>query len=144
MWKLVVAGLCVETLETLLDSTWNENWSSLLGSSLSSSLEILSCRIVCPGCLDVCRKLHEFNHMFSLLKRCKYSLYSDTMLHYGSTNPMLNGTGRVVLVLNETNKGVCMYTWRIYSSRYLDTLLYMERVNWICIGNAVVYIHTQQ
>ena len=27
-----------------------------------------------------------FDHMFSLLKRCKYSLYSDTMLNYWSTN----------------------------------------------------------
>ena len=26
------------------------------------------------------------DHMFSLLKRCKYSLYSDTMLNYWSTN----------------------------------------------------------
>ena len=28
----------------------------------------------------------RFDHMFSLLKRCKYSLYSDTMLNYWSTN----------------------------------------------------------
>ena len=36
------------------------------------------------GCmLEAC----GFDHMFSLLKRCKYSLYSDTMLHFGSTNP---------------------------------------------------------
>ena len=33
------------------------------------------------GCmLEAC----GFDHMFSLLKRCKYSLYSDTMLHFGS------------------------------------------------------------
>ena len=30
-----------------------------------------------------------FDHMFSLLKRCKYSLYSDTMLNYWSTNHRL-------------------------------------------------------
>ena len=47
--------------------------------------------------------------------------------------PLLN------VVSNEMNKDVRMYTWRIYSSRYLDTLLYMEH-DWICIGNAVVYI----
>ena len=42
MWKLVVAGLHVETLETLLDSSWNEVFEeSLLGSSLSFSLEII-------------------------------------------------------------------------------------------------------
>ena len=49
MWKLVVAGLRVETLETLLDSSWNWNEvfevfeESLLGSSLSLSfpLEII-------------------------------------------------------------------------------------------------------
>ena len=33
-------------------------------------------------------------------------------------------TGRVVMISNETNTDVHMYTWRIYSSRYLDTLLY--------------------
>ena len=39
---LVVAGLHVETLETLLDSSWNEVFEeSLLGSSLSFSLEII-------------------------------------------------------------------------------------------------------
>ena len=37
--------------------------------------------------------------------------------------------GHVVLVLNETNTDVCMYTSRIYSSRYLDTLLYKVELN---------------
>ena len=31
-------------------------------------------------------------------------------------------------VSNETNTDVCMYTWRIYSSRDLDTLLYKVEV----------------
>ena len=92
------AGLYVETL-------YSKIRVSLLGSSLCSSLEILSCRI----CTFRMLGLHGFDHMFSLLKRCKYSLYSDTMLHYGSTNPMLN-VGCVVLVLNETNTDVHMYT----------------------------------
>ena len=63
------------------------------------------------GCmLEAC----GFDHMFSLLKRYKYSLYSDTMLHFGSTNPC-----RITrnVVSNETNEDVRMYTWRIYSSR---------------------------
>ena len=38
------------------------------------------------------------------LKRCSYSLYSDTMLNIG-------------YILNETNTDVHMYTWRIYSRR---------------------------
>ena len=39
---VVVTGLRVETLETLLDSSWNEVFEeSLLGSSLSFSLEII-------------------------------------------------------------------------------------------------------
>ena len=48
---------------------------------------------------------------------------------------MLN-IGCVVLVSNETNTDVCMYTCRIYSSRYLDTLLYKVEVNvhWIYTG----------
>ena len=64
--------------------------------------------------------------MFSFLKRCKYSLYSDTMLNIG----------HVVLVSNETNTDVCMYIGRIYSSRYLDTLLYKLELNvhWIYTG----------
>ena len=36
----------------------------------------------------------------------------------------LMNIGRVVPVSNETNTGVCMYISSIYSSRYLDTLLY--------------------
>ena len=56
------------------------------------------------------------------------------MLHYGSTNLMLNGC--VVLVSNETNTDVRMYTTRIYSSRYLDTLLYTDEdelnMHWKC------------
>ena len=38
--------------------------------------------------------------------------------------------GHVVLVLNETNTDVHMYISRIYSSRYLDTLLYKAEVIW--------------
>ena len=44
--------------------------------------------------------------------------------------PLLNA------VSNETNKDVCMYTWKIYSSRYLDTLLYKLELDWICIALA--------
>ena len=71
---------------------------SLLGSSLSSSLEIILFTelLYLSGCMqDAC----GFDHMFSLLKRCKYSLYSDTMLHYGSTNPMLNGSIRIGILM---------------------------------------------
>ena len=103
------------------------------------------CRIIVlvwmTGCMqNAC----GFDHMFSLLKRCKYSLYSDTMLNYWSTNHCWMELEHVVGVSNETNTDVCMYTWRIYSSRYLDTLLYKLEVNWRCMGYAVVYIQMQQ
>ena len=93
---------------------------SLLGSSLSSSLEILPCRIVHSGCLDVCRKLLDSICMFSLLKRCKYSLYSDTMLNYCP-------------VLNETNEDVHMYIEEFILVDVV-TLLYMDevKIHWKC------------
>ena len=48
---------------------------------------------------------------------------------------MLN-IGCVVLVLNEMNTDVHMYISRIYSSRYLGTLLYKVELNvhWIYTG----------
>ena len=45
-------------------------------------------------------------------------------------------------VSNETNEDVRMYTCRIYSSRYLDTLLHKVELN--SIGRMLVYIHSQQ
>ena len=97
-----IVGLCVETLYSKIEV-------SLLGSSVSSSLEILCCRIVHSGCLEVCRKLLDLICMFSLLKRCKYSLYSDTMLNIGSITHVEMHWICVVLVLNETNTDVHMY-----------------------------------
>ena len=53
----------------------------------------------------------------------------------------------------EQTKYVRMYTWRIYSSRDLDTLLHKLKVNctvlytelnWISIGRMLLYIHSQQ
>ena len=63
------------------------------------------------GCMqDAC----GFDHMFSLLKRCKYSLYSDTMLNYWSTNHCWTE----LECSFEWNKHRCTYVhWRIYSSR---------------------------
>ena len=77
------------------------------------------------GCmLEAC----GFDHMFSLLKRCKYSLYSDTMLHFGSTNPC-----RITRNVEQTKMYVCTLK-NIYSSRYLDALLYKLELNmhWKC------------
>ena len=45
-------------------------------------------------------------------------------------------------VSNETNEDVRMYTYRIYSSRDLDTLLHKVEVS--NIGRMLVYIHSQQ
>ena len=41
----------------------------------------------------------------------------------------------------EQTKDVRMYTWRIYSSRYLDTLLHKVELKYI--GKMQVYIHSQ-
>ena len=40
-------------------------------------------------------------------------------------------------------KDVRMYIWRIYSSRYLDTLLYKLEPWMITLENTLVYIHVQ-
>ena len=118
---------CVETLYS------KKTEVSLLGYLLSLFFGNNSvCRIIAlvwmTGCMqNAC----GFDHMFSLLKRCKYSLYSDTMLNYWSTNHCWTQhcwMECVVGVSNETNTDVRMYTWRIYSSRYLDTLLYKLEV----------------
>ena len=60
--------------------------------------------------------------MFSLLKRCKYSLYSDTMLHFGSQT-------LVELHASRTNEDVRMYTCRIFILVDVVTLLYMDELN---------------
>ena len=145
--NIVVLVLCVELLETLLDLSWNEDWSSLLGSSLSFSLEIiLFTELLYLYAGNCC----GFDHMFSLLKRCKYSLYSDTMLNYWSTNHCWTCNVECIfycwmtgscLEWNKLRMYVCTLK-NIYSSRYLDTLLYKTGLNmhW----NAVVYIHSQQ
>ena len=74
--------------------------------------------------------------MFSLLKRCKYSLYSDTMLHYGSTNPMIR---MYILMLDTRNevewsflmKQTKMYvcTLKIFILVDVVTLLYKLELN---------------
>ena len=77
--------------------------SSLLGNNSVHRIIVLV--LMTGSMLEAC----GFDHMFSLLKRCKYSLYSDTMLYFGSTNPCrihaMNWSG----VSNETNKDVHMY-----------------------------------
>ena len=61
------------------------------------------------------------------------------VLNVGSIRIYILTTG---VVSNETNTYVRMYTWRIYSSRDLDTLLHkLEVMN---IGKMQVYIHSQQ
>ena len=76
-WKSV--GLHVETLYL----SWNsceivEKEISLFGY-LSSPLLGKFYLIECSGCLNVCRKWLDSICMFSMLKTCKYSLYSDTI-----------------------------------------------------------------
>ena len=64
------------------------------------------------------------------------------LLNIGSIRIYILMTGRLEVVPNETNEDVRMYTWRIYSSRDLDTLLH--KVDLINIGRMQVYIHSQQ
>ena len=47
-------------------------------------------------------------------------------MNYWSTNHCWMELECVIGVSNETNTDVRMYTWRIYSNRYLDTLLYTD------------------
>ena len=71
---------------------------TLCTDSLSSSLLWRNSFLLleCSRCLEICRELLDLICKFSLLKRCSYSLYSDTMLNIG-------------YVLNETNADVRMY-----------------------------------
>ena len=74
--------------------------------------------------------------MFSLLKRCKYSLYSDTMLHFWVTNPC-----RITRKVKQTKMYVCTLEEFILVDIWIHCC---ASWNWIYIGNAVVYIQSQQ
>ena len=79
--------------------------------------------------LPIFIKAHDsinFQWIHKFLKRLTWSLLLGRLLHFWVNKPMLN----IGYVSNETNEDVRMYTWRIYSSRYLDTLLYMDEVDW--------------
>ena len=56
------------------------------------------------------------------------------LLNIGSIRIYILTTG---VVSNETNTYVRMYIWRIYSSRYLDTLLH--KLKWRTLENAGLY-----
>ena len=58
------------------------------------------------GCLEICRKLLDSICRFFFLKRCSYSLYSDTMLNIGSIRIYILTVG---VVSNETNEVCTMY-----------------------------------
>ena len=111
---------------------------SLLGSSLSSSLEIiLFTELLClSGCMQDAGNCCGFDHMFSLLKRCKYSLYSDTMLHFWVNKPLQNYTQ------SRTNER-CTYVHlkNLFQQTWIHCCASWK---WICIENAVVYIQSQQ
>ena len=68
-----------------------------------------------------------FDHMFCLLKRCKYSLYSDTMFHFGSTNPC-----RITRKVEQTKMYIC--TLEEFILVDVVTLLYKLELNmhWKC------------
>ena len=81
----------------------------------------------------------------SLVQQPEYKLIilltplQPRLLNIGSIRIYILMTG---VVLNETNEDVRMYTWRIYSSRDLDTLLH--KLKMMNIGKVQVYIHSQQ
>ena len=89
---------------------WNttvleEDWSiSPWISSLSSSLEIILFTELLYFVWMYTGSCCGFDHMFSLLKRCKYSLYSDTMLNYWSTNHCWNSIRMYILMLDTRNE----------------------------------------
>ena len=88
---------------------------SLLGSSLSSSLEIILSTELLFECMQDAGNCCGFDHMFSLLKRCKYSLYSDTMLHFGSTSPVI----RMYILMLDTRNVEQTKDVRMYIEEYL-------------------------
>ena len=99
--KILPGRTALKTLDTMALCT---------ARCLPPFLEIISRTVIllwkCSGCLEICRKLLDSICRFSFLKRCSYSLYSDTMLNIGSIRIYILTTG---VVSNETNEDVRMY-----------------------------------
>ena len=148
-WRVSLPGRMLGSMENCTWGAWRAllplRMKILLGRTALKTLDLMAlCTDHClppsfgtfsrtvillySGCLEICRKLLDSICRFSFLKRCNYSLYSDTMLNIGSIRMYIL---MLKHVLNETNMYVCMYIWRIYSSRDLDTLLY--KVDWIAL-----------
>ena len=106
-------GFCVETLYLKKIEV------PLLGSSLSSSLEIILFAelLYLSGWLDVCRKLLDSTICSPCWRDANTASILTPCWILDRVNKPCVETGCVVLVLNETNTDVCMYTWRIYSGR---------------------------
>ena len=80
--------------------------------------------------------------MFSLLKRCKYSLYSDTMLHYWPTNQCrLERDSSISFEWKQTQMYVCTLE-DIYSSRCSNIAVHVVSDGY-GLNITVVYIHSQ-
>ena len=107
--KILLGRTALKTLDTMALCT---------AGCLPPFLEITSRTVILlykySGCLEICRKLLDLICRFSFLKRCSYSLYSDTMLNIG-------------YVSNETNEGVRMYIEEFILVD-LDTLLHKVEV----------------
>ena len=74
--------------------------------------------------------------MFSLLKRCKYSLYSDTMLHYWPTNQCrLERVSSISFEWKQTQMYICTLE-DIYSGRcsHIAVHVVSELLNGILTG----------
>ena len=118
------------------------------------------------GSLEYAGNCCGFDHMFSLLKRCKYSLYSDTMLNYWISFVILRNTThtwRISYRLSKDDRffflSVSMHSSagrNVEQTKYvLCTLknIYSSRCSHIAvhgwselnsIGRMLIYIHSQQ
>ena len=77
----------------------------------------------------MCRKLLDLICRFSFLKRCSYSLYSDTMLNIGRVR------------MKQTQMYVCTLEEFILDD--LHYLMYKLELRY-CVENTLVFIQSQQ
>ena len=106
---------------------WKRLEVSLLGSSLSSSLEIILSTELLSGCMQetavdstICSPCRRDANTASILTPC-WIIGQQTIVEYTQWR---------------TDEWCTYVHWRIYSSRYLDTLLYKLELNmhWKNVG----------
>ena len=131
-WKL--AGLHIVLCG---NTTVLEDWSiSPWISSLSSSLEIILFTelLYLSGWLDVCRMHVDSTICFPCWRDANPASILTPCWIIGRETIAERDWNVLYWFRMKKNMDVRMYTWRIYSSRYLDTLLYKLELNmhWKC------------